>query len=315
MEKISVVMSVYNEEINILEEAIESILNQTYKNLEFIIVLDKPDNKEALNILNQYANKDNRVKIIVNQVNIGLTESLNKALEVCEGKYIARMDADDVCMLDRFEIQLKYFKQYEDLDFLASSAIMINDKGNELFKTNNYGGDFEKCKKALEYRNIFLHPTWLFKRGILDKVKKYNEIPKVEDYDFICRVILNGYKVYIADDYLIKCRIRSNGITRSNLFLQKYMADIVREEYKLAIKENDISLYSPENKIESFKTNVSEINRYNKACYLYDKGIVLSKQKSYLKASYYIIKSCLSSRKKLNEIYSVVKLKQLNRRK
>src|SRR5690348_17026682 len=108
-------MSVYNEQDDWLKQSIESILNQTYQYFEFIIVLDNPNNKAAKRLLERYQQIDNRIKLIYNEENIGLTNSLNKALEVAKGTYIARMDADDISDPRRFEIQYNYFKDHNDI--------------------------------------------------------------------------------------------------------------------------------------------------------------------------------------------------------
>lgn len=94
-DKVSVIMSVYNEEIGILREAIESILNQSYKNIQFIIIIDNPGYEDAKKILNEYSKEDKRIEIIENYENIGLVNSLNKGLKLANGEFIARMDADD----------------------------------------------------------------------------------------------------------------------------------------------------------------------------------------------------------------------------
>ena len=105
MKKISVLMTVYKEKENELKESFESIINQTYKNLEIIVVFDYPDEPWRIDFIKKY--NDSRVKIIVNKKNIGLPLSLNKALKYVTGDYIARMDSDDVSTLDRFEKQIK----------------------------------------------------------------------------------------------------------------------------------------------------------------------------------------------------------------
>ena len=88
---VSVIMCVYNEQEIWLREAIESILSQTYNNIEFIIILDNPHNYELKEIINEYSMKDSRIKLIVNEKNIGLIKSLNKGLGISKGKYIARL--------------------------------------------------------------------------------------------------------------------------------------------------------------------------------------------------------------------------------
>jgi glycosyltransferase involved in cell wall biosynthesis len=123
--KLSVIMSVHNGE-KYLREAIESILNQTFTDFKFIIINDgSTDN--SLAIIRSY--DDKRIRILNNGTNIGLTKSLNKALKQAKGKYIARQDADDVSLPDRFEAQLKYFVQYPEVALLGTSTYIINQEG------------------------------------------------------------------------------------------------------------------------------------------------------------------------------------------
>lgn len=314
MDKISVIMSVYNEDKNMLSQAIESVLKQTYESIEFIIVLDNKDNKDALLLIRNYLKEDKRIKLIINDQNIGLTESLNRALSVCTGKYIARMDADDICILDRLEKQIKFMKSNEEIDFVAANAIIINEYNEEMYRTNNHGGNHKKCEKGLKYKNFFIHPTWMFKSTILDKIIKYNEVPRAEDYDFICRVVLNGYKVTIMDEYLIKYRIRENGITRSNLLHQYLMAKVIRKQYNKALKTKNFSLYNPYEYINTCIIKNDDKAKYTNACRLYDKGIVYAKQNNYLMSMIFIARSLLRSKYKFEELCNTIMLKLINKR-
>ena len=128
--KISVIMSVYNEKKEWLQMSINSILNQSFKNFEFIIVLDNPDNIELKAVLEQFAAKDSRIKLIYNKKNMGLVYSLNSALKVAKGEYIARMDADDISELDRLEVQYNYFEQNPDIDFVSGFIRIIDEFDN-----------------------------------------------------------------------------------------------------------------------------------------------------------------------------------------
>lgn len=104
MKKISVVMSIYNENIDEIKASIDSILNQTYENIEFIIILDNPTRLDINVLLTEYQKNDTRIKVIYNQKNEGLALSLNKGLEIATGEYIARMDSDDISLQDRLKI-------------------------------------------------------------------------------------------------------------------------------------------------------------------------------------------------------------------
>ena len=103
---ISVIMTAYNTE-KYIKEAIESILNQTFKDFEFIIVDDGSTDNTRL-IIEEYAKKDRRIKILYNKKNLGIVKSLNKAIAIAKGKYIARMDSDDVSKLNRLEKQFVF---------------------------------------------------------------------------------------------------------------------------------------------------------------------------------------------------------------
>jgi glycosyltransferase involved in cell wall biosynthesis len=112
--QISVIMAVYNGE-KYLAEAIESILNQTFKEFEFIII-DDGSKDNSLNIIKRYAKKDSRIIIIKNEKNMKLAWSLNKGLKIARGKYIARMDSDDISLTDRLEKQY-YFLEKKEIYF------------------------------------------------------------------------------------------------------------------------------------------------------------------------------------------------------
>ena len=118
---ISVIMSVYNTNKSFLAEAIESILNQTYPNFEFIII-DDNSTDGSLSIIEQYMSKDDRIVLIKNKTNIGLTKSLNKGLKLAKGQYIARMDADDVSLPDRFKQQIEYMENNSHVTVIGGIA-------------------------------------------------------------------------------------------------------------------------------------------------------------------------------------------------
>ncbi len=106
---ISVIMSTYNESVSELRESIESVLKQTYSNIEFIIVIDNPNNEELSAFI--YSFDDPRIRVIKNDRNIGLVNSLNKAICQSKGKYLARMDADDICEANRLKLQKDYLEK------------------------------------------------------------------------------------------------------------------------------------------------------------------------------------------------------------
>jgi glycosyltransferase involved in cell wall biosynthesis len=149
--KISVLMSVYNGE-KYLKEAVDSILNQTFSDFEFIVINDHSTDSTS-EILFSY--KDSRLKIIENDENIGITKSLNKGLRLVSGKYTARMDADDISFNNRLEKQLQYLEDNPDVGVLGTMAI---SNGKYLkYKINLPSKDY-LIKWQLFFSNPIIHP-------------------------------------------------------------------------------------------------------------------------------------------------------------
>ena len=145
MMEISVIMATYKEKIELLKVAIESILKQTYNNFEFIIILDNPENIEHIRCIENYQKNDDRIRFYINEKNMGLTKTLNKALSLSKGKYICRMDADDVSMPDRIEKQLHYLNQYH-YDLIGGLSHMIDENGKTIYSIKKVPTDFNKIK-------------------------------------------------------------------------------------------------------------------------------------------------------------------------
>lgn len=165
--KISVVMSVYNEPQHFVKKAIDSILNQTFGDFEFIIVCDNPKNVELYKFLKSVQETDKRVKIIKNEVNIGLTKSLNKAIANSEGIYIARMDADDISEKNRFEEQVKFMDAHSNVG-VCGSQINYIDENDKIIGQNLLPEE----KKDFPYMVMpfFVHPAVMMRKSFLMKL-------------------------------------------------------------------------------------------------------------------------------------------------
>lgn len=228
---ISVIMSTYKEDERLLRESIESILNQTYKDFEYIIILDYPDNDVHKRVIEEYALKDDRIHFYVNEKNIGLTDSLNRGLSLCHGEYIARMDADDISLPDRLERQMKYLEK-NHYDLIGGITEMINEDGTLLYSIKSVPTKPEKINKALCYGQCIAHPTWLGKKVVFDRLDGYRKMPLCEDYDFTLRAVLNGFKISNLNEPVLKYRMTSNSVSRSNLFEQYLYMSYITNEYK-----------------------------------------------------------------------------------
>ncbi|HAT4122599.1 glycosyltransferase family 2 protein [Clostridium perfringens] len=209
---VSVVMSVYNGE-KYLKEAIESILNQTYKNIEFIII-DDGSTDESLNIIKEYL-VDNRVKLLENVSNKGLIYSLNKGIEESKGKYIIRMDCDDISNLNRIEKQVKYMEKNNQTILLGSSVNFILEGIPLLKKKILSQGDYEKIKIITMFQSTFSHPSIILRREYLIKNNlRYEEKYKnAEDYGLWTNIIPYA-NVSNLKESLLNYRVVKSSVTR-----------------------------------------------------------------------------------------------------
>ena len=216
---ISVIMSTYKESVEYINKAIQSILRQTYADIELIIVVDDPDNIDAINLIENLAQDDSRIKLLINEENKGLVFSLNRALLKANGKYIARMDADDFSHIDRLETEIKHLELH-NYDLVGSFTDYINMDGIKS------GGGFQdvtiadNLPKLLKYENCVPHPTWLAKKELYDFLKGYRQIPYSEDYDFLLRAMQHGASLSIIKKTLLDYRINDNGISKLNSYKQ-----------------------------------------------------------------------------------------------
>jgi len=181
---ISVIMSVLNGE-KYLREAIESVLKQTYRNFEFIIINDgSTDNTE--NIVKSY--KDSRIAYIKNPSNLGLSKSYNVGIKVALGQFIARMDADDICVSNRFARQLSFLENHRDIDIVGSSVVLIDSAG-KMLKTIRLPLTHTEMKWKSLFSSPIFHPTVFAKTEIL-KNNPYDEsLPNSEDYELWSKLL------------------------------------------------------------------------------------------------------------------------------
>ena len=230
MVETSVIMATYKESIECLKQSIESIINQTYNDFEFIIILDNPDNKEHIAFINDYVCKDELIKFYINDKNMGLTNTLNRGLKLAEGKYVCRMDADDISELYRMEHQKKYLEE-NDFDLIGGISQMIDEDGNTIYSIKKVPTNFKKIKKCIKYNQVISHPTWFGKKEVFDKLNGYRNMPLCEDYDFTLRAILQGFKISNVNECVLKYRMTKDSISRSNLFEQYLFARYITKQY------------------------------------------------------------------------------------
>lgn len=215
--KISVVMPVHNGE-KYIKPSIESILDQTFKNFEFIIINDGSTDKTA-EILENYK-ADERIKTIETN-HIGLKNALNKGIKKANGKYIVRMDSDDISKLDRLDKQYNFMENNSEVAMVGSQAILINENGDEIEIFDYIKKEDKEIKKQLLRTCPFIHPSVMIRKSILDKVGYY-KIRYAEDYELWSRIV-PYYKVSNILEPLIKYRKHQNQSTaKFNLKYRSY---------------------------------------------------------------------------------------------
>lgn len=226
---VSIIMPTYNC-AKYIGEAINSVLSQTYKNWELIIVDDcSIDNTEE--VVKKYLEKDNRIKYFKLSVNSGPAVARNVALEKASGKYIAFLDSDDLWMEEKLEKQISFMKQ-NNYNFTFTSYIQINENGEE-------NGVIIKAKKKVDYNGVLLscpigNSTVIYNAEKLGKFEIPN-IRKRNDYALWLQILKKEKYAYGLNEILAKYRIRKNSVSRNKLDLIKYHWYLYRKIEKLSI--------------------------------------------------------------------------------
>lgn len=223
-------MPVYNGE-KFLRPAIGSILNQTYKNFELIIINDgSTDTTE--NIILSY--NDERIKYVKNEYNLKLIKTLNKGIDIAKGKYISRMDADDIALPTLFEEEVKAFEQYSDVGMINTLTFHLSEDGKHIRK-NRLIINFQSNILPLinGFQNMISHPGVMVKSELMKKYR-YRDSPQVlhlEDYDLWLRFFKDGIICHTLDKRLLYYRIVSTSINALYENEREYRRRTILAEY------------------------------------------------------------------------------------
>jgi len=204
---VTVLMPVYNGR-KYLKEAIESILNQTYKNIDFLII-DDGSTDDSVKVVMSY--NDSRIKLVKNEQNIGLTAILNKGVELSNGQYIARMDADDISASDRLEKQVNYLEQHPDVCMVDSIMELMDAQGNSLNKYNSDVISEKDIRNSLPKNNYLGHSSIMIRAGIMRKYKY--RTTEAEDYDLWLQLANDNYIIHKIDEPLLLYRLHGSSYT------------------------------------------------------------------------------------------------------
>lgn len=276
---ISVVLPAYNAE-KYIQKSIDSILAQTYNQIELIVINDgSTDTTE--NIIRAY--DDYRIRYIKNTKNIGLIKSLNKGIEEARGKYIARMDSDDICFPTRFEEQIKVLEADQEIGVVSCKSVLIDEEDRILHGSRTmFATTYKAIYFIMAFDCVILHPGVMAKAELL-KQYKYRDIEETqccEDYDLWTRLLKDGIIIKSIDKILMKYRINLSGISKQNsskqnrngkwlsmryqksIFkdkLQEKSYTILAEEnskwYKLELIKKCYNIYKDQNNLKKIEQN------------------------------------------------------------
>ncbi len=283
--KISVIMPCYNPDKKWLREAVESILNQTYKDFEFII-LDDGSTNNIEEVINEYKHSEMGSKIkYIKLPHRGISETLNTGFDEAQGEYIARMDADDISLPDRFKIQVEFLDNNLEYSVVGSSI--------EIFGTGNYIWNYPQTPKYFDFlKGCFIaHPVVMLRKKDFDKYNlRYKSDIACEDYELWSRAI-RYVKFYNLPISLLKYRLHGDNISlkpeiyAATKAVQDSMLnfltdkDEIKNEIKEMIKDPDKMFwhkYKFSEKIFSLKKFHSSNNKVY--IILYILGIKITKQ-------------------------------------
>lgn len=214
--KFSVLMSLYyKERPGNLNSCLESLVSQTLSAHELILVLDGPIPDDLKQVIEQYVPYLNIV-IVPIDINVGLGRALNHGLKYCSHDIVARMDTDDICKPNRFELQMLEFNKDPSLVMVGSSIIEFDESGNE--RTKSLPLDFDKIKIFCEKKNPFNHMTVMFKKDEVINSGGYIHHFYMEDYNLWLRLISMNKKVKNIEPVLVKARVDSSTMMKRRGF-------------------------------------------------------------------------------------------------
>ena len=269
--KVSVIMTTYKTPRRFLDIAINSILVQTYKNFELIIVCD--GDKEEYEYIKKY--DDKRIKLIFHNENLGISKSANDGLKNATGKYIMRMDADDVSLRDRMEKQVYYMENHENIDISYMQSLSLNKSVKIMDTYNNTPLEIEI---QLLYMNPITHSAVMIRNNFLDKNKiLYNENYKCSvDYELWAKSSKNAN---IAEIHKIGVlyRVHDSQISNQKRQLQKELKEKIIKDYNIRkIKDDDKTLEAL-----LFLTGSIEVNNKNYSRFIEDIEYIIKYNEKY----------------------------------
>jgi glycosyltransferase involved in cell wall biosynthesis len=233
---VSVLMCVFNGE-KYLREAIDSILCQTFTDFEFIIINDKSTDR-SVDIIRSYA--DPRIRLYSNESNIGLTKSLNKGIDLAKGKYIARMDADDISLPDRLATQVEFMESNPHIGVCGTWFELFGDSNSIVSHPINH----DEIILKFFNQNAIGHPTVIIKTSVLHENRYNEQYITTQDYELWTRLAISGFKFHNIPSVLLRYRWHNQNISKEKAHITtKNTKEAIRLLYNhLELHPSDIQI-------------------------------------------------------------------------
>lgn len=287
---VSIIIPTYNVE-NYIKEAVNSILDQTYPNIEIIIV-DDSSTDGTFTILKEYEKKHSSIKVFQNDKNRKISYTLNHALKYTSGDYIARMDGDDISALDRIEKQIDFLKNNPNIDLVGTHITKIDEDGN-FIKYDRKITDAQLIKRTLLYVSPITHPSWMCKRCVYEQLSGYREVAPAEDYDFLLRMATEGFTFTNMDYMGLYLRLRKGNTASAQGLKQRKAVNYVLGLYNERVIEGKDS-YSKEAFEKATICFPADMWYYNKSQKFSDKASVMRSKRNPFCLIYYLLAALLS---------------------
>ena len=242
---VSVIMPLYNHE-KFVSEAIDSVLNQDFKDFELIII-DDGSKDRSRDIIKKYREKDNRIKLIFHEENKGIAKTTNDGIDAAKGKFIALIDSDDVWLENKLNKQLKILEKDENL-MVWTEGHVINENSDLVdvtFTKMHYATNRKKSGNIfndLLINNLIFKSSLIFKKKKIDKIKFNERLKILDDYQFEIS-LARKYKYYFIKEPLVKYRRHGTNITlerktltRDKIILQSFLLKIYDKDIRKSIK-------------------------------------------------------------------------------
>lgn len=298
---VTILLPIYKEPDDYIIKSVDSILNQTFSQFKLLIALDDPRNDRIIRLLEKLKEKDERIEYYINDKNLGLPKSLNRMLDRVNTKYIARMDADDISLDNRLAIQFEYMETNPEVDLCGTNIIYIDKEDKEVFRKGHLPSNEITIRKSLKYIDVFCHPTFFSKASVMKKVR-YRDIHFAEDYDLICRLVEQGYKITNIDQYLLKYR-QGSASPRKSYIQRVNSGDIQRFYRRHQLSKIDLEQLSKD-KEKGFSEK--EIDKYWNACNTYERAIQHIKKGHRVKAIPVVLCSWFQSKLMRENIHKAI---------